>query len=363
MDVLGAASLYFGITWWENVSGSGTSWIEHTVAGYINGACSVYSADVNGDGYMDVLGAASQDDDISWWENMNGSGTSWTRHTVDGDFNGANSVYSADVNGDGYMDILGTGAFDNITWWENVGGSGTSWTKHTVDFDFRGNSVYSADVNGDGYMDVLGAGSYADEIAWWDLGGYSSDGYLESSCLYLQNDPGWDFIDWTAEEPAGTSVSFLVRSCDSPNITSMGSWSDTLHTPCSLLGLLAEGDSYFQYKVILQTSDSIVTPRLDDVTVTWNPTGIEESEYYSLGLMPFTPNPSSSPQVEFYLLEAGNARFSIFDLSGRLVSEIVETEYPAGYRILYLDTLNPGIYYCRMITVDFTATQQFVVLE
>jgi hypothetical protein len=143
----------------------------------------------------------------------------------------------------------------------------------------------------------------------------------------------------------------------------MGPWSDTLHTTCSLFGLLAEGDSYFQYKAILQTSDSTLTPFLEDVTVTWNPTGIEESEYYSLGLLPFTPNPSLSPQVEFYLLEAGCARFSIFDLSGRLVSEIVETEYPAGYRILYLNELNPGIYYCRMITDDFTATQQFVVIE
>jgi len=80
--------------------------LEHLVDGEFYYAHSVYSADVNGDGYMDVLGAANVDDDITWWENMDGSGIFWTEHTVDGDFDGATSVYSADVNGDGYMDVL-----------------------------------------------------------------------------------------------------------------------------------------------------------------------------------------------------------------------------------------------------------------
>jgi len=144
--------------------------LKHTVDGDFNGAYSVFSADVNGDGYMDVLGASHYDDDITWWENVGGSGTSWMEHTVDGDFNGASSVFSADVNGDGYMDILGAASIaDDITWWENVDGSGTSWTEHTVDGDFNGAiSVFSADVNGDGYMDVLGAALLADDITWWE---------------------------------------------------------------------------------------------------------------------------------------------------------------------------------------------------
>jgi len=168
MDVLGA------VTWWENVGGSGTSWTEHTVNGNFDYAYSVFSADVNGDGYMDVLGAAAYACDITWWENVGGSGTSWTEHTVDGDFDGAHSVYSADVNGDGYMDVLGAANLaDDITWWENVGGSGTSWTEHTVDGDFNGAvSVYSADVNGDGYMDVLGAAYGANDITWWENVGH-----------------------------------------------------------------------------------------------------------------------------------------------------------------------------------------------
>ncbi len=67
--------------------------LEHTVDGDFNYATSVYSTDVNGDGYMDILGA-SDDDDITWWENVDGLGNTLTEHTVDGDFNGAWSVNS-----------------------------------------------------------------------------------------------------------------------------------------------------------------------------------------------------------------------------------------------------------------------------
>ncbi len=210
MDVLGAARYADDITWWENNNGSGTSWTEHTVDGLFDSAYSVYAEDVDGDGDMDVLGAAALADDITWWENNNGSGTSWTEHTVDGDFNYACSVYAEDVDGDGDMDVLGAanGAFD-ITWWENDDGSGTSWTEHTVDNNFSfAISVYAEDIDGDGNMDVLGAAYDAGDITWWKVIGYSPEGSLQSSILDIQESPCWQNIDWTCNEPSGTSVAF-----------------------------------------------------------------------------------------------------------------------------------------------------------
>ncbi len=170
MDVLGAASGADEIAWWENTSGDGSAWTEHTIDGMFGMAVSVYAADVDGDGDMDVLGAAGNDDDIAWWENTAGDGSTWTEHTVDGDFWGANSVYAADVDGDGDMDVLGAAMMDDdITWWENTAGDGTTWTEHTVDGDFwSAISVYAADVDGDGDMDVLGAAQIAGDITWWE---------------------------------------------------------------------------------------------------------------------------------------------------------------------------------------------------
>ena len=55
--------------------------------------------------------------------NTAGDGTAWTEHTVDGSFGGAFSVHAADVDGDGDLDVLGAAVFaDDIAWWENRGG-------------------------------------------------------------------------------------------------------------------------------------------------------------------------------------------------------------------------------------------------
>ena len=102
---------------------------EHNIAGNFNRAVSVYAADVDGDGNMDMLGAVSNDDDIIWWENDGEQ--DFTEHTIAGDFDAANSVYVADIDGDGDMDVLGAAyEADDITWWENDGEQ--DFTEHTI---------------------------------------------------------------------------------------------------------------------------------------------------------------------------------------------------------------------------------------
>jgi len=56
------------ITWREN-DGS-QNFTEHTIDSSLSGARSVYAADVDGDGDIDVIGAAFLDDEITWWENL-----------------------------------------------------------------------------------------------------------------------------------------------------------------------------------------------------------------------------------------------------------------------------------------------------
>jgi hypothetical protein len=53
--------------WWEN-DGS-ENFTEHTIAGSYDGPNCVYAEDMDGDGDIDVLGAAGYiDDEINWWE-------------------------------------------------------------------------------------------------------------------------------------------------------------------------------------------------------------------------------------------------------------------------------------------------------
>jgi Peptidase C10 family/FG-GAP-like repeat/Secretion system C-terminal sorting domain len=169
-DLIGAAYVGDQVAWWEDLNGDGTTWSEHTVAASFNGARSVHAADVDGDGDMDILGAASNGHDIAWWENVNGGGLIWAEHLVDGNCTGARSVFATDMDSDGDTDILGAAYDDDrITWWENLGGGGLNWAVHVVDWTVDGpKSVYATDIDNDGDADVIGAAYYAQDILWWE---------------------------------------------------------------------------------------------------------------------------------------------------------------------------------------------------
>ncbi len=368
-DILGAAMNDYDITWWENYDGIGTSWVEHPIDSDFYIARSVYSEDIDGDGDMDVLGAAAGDDEITWWENDDGTGTSWTEHQVDTDFDGAKSVLAEDVDGDGDMDVLGAASMDeyNITWWENDGGIGTSWIKYPVDNDLdAANSVYSMDVDNDGVMEILGSGSIASKasISWWDIS-FSKNGMLESTILYTPSPglPDWETINWVSDEPSGTTVAFQVRV--SNHSSAMGAWSDTLYSPCSLNGILEDYKYYLQYRVILSTADSTITPSLNEVIFTWNPLGIEDNkEPEQFGLLPIHPNPSSGTTVlQVTVPEPMSVSIYLHDLSGRLVFRQANEEYSTGFHSITLDDLSTGIYFCKAVSGDQEDMQRFVVVE
>jgi hypothetical protein len=408
MDVIGPFGMANTIRWWENLDGSGTSWQGHGLnTSYIQWVRSIHSEDVDGDGDKDIVTAAANI--LLWYENSNGSGTSWTEHSLAVSF-GSQSVHTADIDGDGDIDIVGGG--NGILWCENEDGSGEFWSYHSIDDEFHaydilsididddgdmdilgagddrialwinadglGNSwikciidnsfawarsVYSEDINGDGNTDVLGITRIDAEIAWWDLNEYSTSGVLESSILEIPCDPSWDYLNWESDEPSGTSVSFQVRASD--DHTNMGVWSDTLFDPSTLEGVLFDEDSYLQYRAILHTTDSALTPVLNSVAISWDPVSLESSAelvHPASALLPVSPNPSTTPMIRFNLLEEGIVEIAIFNIAGRVVDTLDEY-YPVGYSMMVLESLPPGVYLCRMSTGDFADWQRFVVME
>ena len=176
VDAVSAAYNGDSIAWYENELGDGTSWTFRTIATAVAGAYSVFVADVDGDGDLDVLSASAYvfDTLVSWYENEAGDGTSWTPRTIATDANTAVSVFAADVDGDGDLDAVSTALqFDEVVWHENELGDGTSWTSHTITTASDSpRSVFAADVDGDGDLDLLVASGYDDKIAWYEnLGG------------------------------------------------------------------------------------------------------------------------------------------------------------------------------------------------
>ena len=104
-------------------------------------ARSVYTADVDGDGDIDVLSASSGDNKIAWYENNGSEG--FTERIISTNADGASSVYVADVDGDGDIDIVSTAYC-----FFNPGGDMTDlWTVSNIDPYWNSDDAYSWEYN------------------------------------------------------------------------------------------------------------------------------------------------------------------------------------------------------------------------
>ena len=169
VDTLSASCKDDTIAWYENLDGSGGSWSYHEISTAADSANSVFGIDLDGDGDVDVLSASGNDDTIAWYENLDGSCASWSYHEISTAADGAYSVFGIDLDGDGDVDVLSASAGDDtIAWYENLDGSGGSWSFHEISTATDGpHSVFAIDLDGDGDVDLVSASSLDDTIAWW----------------------------------------------------------------------------------------------------------------------------------------------------------------------------------------------------
>ncbi len=169
LDVLSASANTGKIAWYENIDGQGTVGPLRVISTDVVWAESVFAADLDGDGDIDVLSASLFDDKVAWYENTDGLGSFGPQQIV-ATLDGAYSVFAADVDGDLDLDVLAASHFDHrITWSENIDGFGNFGPPRVISSaHINPTCVYAADLDGDGDIDVLSAGRSDDKIAWYE---------------------------------------------------------------------------------------------------------------------------------------------------------------------------------------------------
>ena len=173
MDLVSSSQEDHTIAWYENNGAETPTFTPITIAVSATGAWSVYAADMDNDGDMDLVSASKTDDTIAWYENDGAANPSWVAADIDTNAIGARSVYIADLDNDGDMDIVSASYNDNtIAWYENDGAANPTWSSVNIDTTASGaTSVFAADLDNDGDLDILASSANDNTIAWYENDG------------------------------------------------------------------------------------------------------------------------------------------------------------------------------------------------
>jgi hypothetical protein len=120
----------------------------------------VTAADVNGDGYVDLISASPEGNgDLAVWTNNESGGFRFSANYFLGLSIGPFTVAAADVNGDGYLDLITESFYNNTLIVLTNNGSGGFAIASTPGVGNEPHGLCAADVNGDGKVDLVSANS------------------------------------------------------------------------------------------------------------------------------------------------------------------------------------------------------------
>ncbi|NHN24971.1 T9SS type A sorting domain-containing protein [Flavobacterium jejuense] len=171
LDVLSASIDDNKIAWYAN-DGSGNFGSQQIITTSVDEAWEVYAADLDNDGDMDVISASAGDDRIAWYEN-DGSGNFGSQQTITTHANLVRRIHVSDMDGDGDLDVISTSINTGHIYWYKNNSNGSSWTEEIVSStEATGSAVNTTDFDNDGDIDVLASSN--GNINWYKNNGFGN---------------------------------------------------------------------------------------------------------------------------------------------------------------------------------------------
>ena len=147
------------------------------------------AAEINNDGAIDVIAAIDGLDSNLWYENIANSGN-FTKGEITNNLaiQDLRFVTTADIDGDGAIDILSSSFSDNIIIWNKNDGFGNFGDNQIIATNAIGATVTDAgDIDGDGDLDVVSANRNENTVAWYEnldgLGNFGSEQAIDTGIL------------------------------------------------------------------------------------------------------------------------------------------------------------------------------------
>ena len=338
------------ITWY-------TEFEAHVIDSDIPHPMSIRLGNIDTDDVPDIAVCSFDNSAVYWYRNLL---TGWEKHTVTDSLWGASGVTICDItqNEDGWHNIVAAGCYDGeVRWFEHT--SVDEWNEYIMGELPGATAPCATELDAVPGLEIVGAAGVGDAIKFWSPGFYADEGELTSSILDGQVRRLWAGISWSAEIPVDSTLSIQVRGSD--NWEDMGSWSEELYEPTELYEILTDTTRYFQYKVLMSSADSTETPVLNQITLSWDDVGIEETTEpafpgHSLHLI--SPNPAMN-SIEFSVISTDIASVKLLDLTGRVIEEFTIPD--SGTYSFQTGELAPGLYFLQTDMKDIPAYRIVVI--
>ena len=167
MDIITGEIFDDTISWYKN-NGEANPTFTRIVISSVGHPGGGFAADMDGDGDVDIVCASYGDNTVAWYENNGAANPTFTKQTIVTNEDGAHGVFVEDMDGDGDMDIISASLYDDsISWYENNGAADPNFTRSVIATSAnKAYSVFAADMDGDGDMDIVSASADDDTIAW-----------------------------------------------------------------------------------------------------------------------------------------------------------------------------------------------------
>jgi hypothetical protein len=157
------------------------TWHEITVAAAVKGPrhySHIHTQDVNGDGRNDLIFGHGHGFGIYWLENQ---AAGWKLHLIDQSWSQAHAMTLVDLDRDGQRDFvtgkrylahdIDPGAYEPLgLYWYRLNPDAT-YTKHVIDFGGKvggGMQLPVVDVDGDGFLDIVGCAWFSKQLRWFE---------------------------------------------------------------------------------------------------------------------------------------------------------------------------------------------------
>jgi hypothetical protein len=168
-DVVVTDREYGKILWHENSDSQGNFGAAKVITSNAAEVDSINTADVDGDGDIDVLSVSSGDGKIAWYQNTDGKGNFGTQQVI-AVVNEPLSILGSDVDLDGDIDIVASiSQKATVVWYENTDSLGNFGLEKVISKNTNVfQSIYSADLDGDGDPDILAASRLGGMVVWFE---------------------------------------------------------------------------------------------------------------------------------------------------------------------------------------------------